>query len=269
MRSARWNALRRACRRASARYSAGQSLQEKLSGSQAPFLLMLSVLLVFLVLAALYESWTIPLSVLLTVPLGILGAVTAAMLRGLPNDVYFTVGIVTIIGLAAKDGILIIEFAKALREQAAPIKDATIEACRMRFRPIVMTGLAFVFGVAPMTIAAGASAKSQQALGTVVMGGMTAVVILALLMVPIFFVTVQAFFYRGRGAGFNPPTRAVPTSRSLAGGSAGHEKQRNPRPLRCALSPQTLRHEPSVNLIAERFMCVKEPSKTRCSRTCF
>jgi len=175
---------------------AGQSLQEKLSGSQAPLLLMLSVLLVFLVLAALYESWTIPLSVLLTVPLGILGAVAAAMLRGLPNDVYFTVGIVTIIGLAAKDGILIIEFAKALREQGCSIKDATIEACRMRFRPIVMTGLVFVFGVAPMIIAAGASAKSQQALGTVVLGGMTAVVILALLMVPIFFVTVQAFFNR-------------------------------------------------------------------------
>jgi multidrug efflux pump len=175
---------------------AGQSLQEKLSGSQAPFLLMLSVLLVFLVLAALYESWTIPLSVLLTVPLGILGAVTAAMLRGLPNDVYFTVGIVTIIGLAAKDGILIIEFAKALREQGRPIREATVEACRMRFRPIVMTGLAFIFGVAPMTIAAGASAKSQQALGTIVMGGMTAVVILALLMVPVFFVTVQALFNR-------------------------------------------------------------------------
>ena len=175
---------------------AGQSLQEKLSGSQAPFLLILSVLLVFLVLAALYESWTIPLSVLLTVPLGILGAVTAAMLRGLPNDVYFTVGIVTIIGLAAKDGILIIEFAKALREQGRSIRDATIEACRMRFRPIVMTGLAFVFGVAPMIIAAGASGKSQQALGTVVMGGMTAVVILALLMVPVFFVSVQAALNR-------------------------------------------------------------------------
>jgi multidrug efflux pump len=118
------------------------------------------------------------------------------MLRGLPNDVYFTVGIVTIIGLAAKDGILIIEFAKALREQERSIREATIEACRMRFRPIVMTGLAFIFGVAPMTIAAGASAKSQQALGTIVMGGMTAVVILALLMVPVFFVTVQALFNR-------------------------------------------------------------------------
>ena len=174
----------------------GQSLQEKLSGSQAPFLLMLSALLAFLVLAALYESWTIPLAVLLTVPLGILGAVAAATLRGLPNDVYFTVSIVTIIGLAAKDGILIIEFAKALREQGQPIRAATIAACRMRFRPIVMTGLAFVFGVAPMIVASGAGAKSQQALGTSVMGGMTAVVALALLMVPVFFVSVQAAFNR-------------------------------------------------------------------------
>jgi multidrug efflux pump len=174
----------------------GQSLQEKLSGSQAPFLLMLSALLAFLVLAALYESWTIPLAVLLTVPLGILGAVAAATLRGLPNDVYFTVSIVTIIGLAAKDGILIIQFAKALREQGQPIREATIAACRMRFRPIVMTGLAFVFGVAPMIVASGAGAKSQQALGTSVMGGMTAVVALALLMVPVFFVSVQAAFNR-------------------------------------------------------------------------
>ncbi len=174
----------------------GQSLQEKLAGSQAPLLLALSVLLVFLVLAALYESWTIPLSVLLTVPLGIFGAVVAATLRGLPNDVYFTVGLVTIIGLAAKDGILIIEFAKTLREQGKPLKDATIEACRLRFRPILMTGLAFVCGVAPMVVAAGASAKSQQALGTSVMGGMIAVVVLALLMVPVFFVAVQAAFNR-------------------------------------------------------------------------
>ncbi|AMN45258.1 multidrug efflux RND transporter permease subunit [Rhodoplanes sp. Z2-YC6860] len=174
----------------------GQSLQEKQSGSQAPFLLALSVLLVFLVLAALYESWTIPLSVLLTVPLGVLGAVVAATLRGLPNDVYFTVGIITIIGLAAKDGILIIEFAKALREQGKTVRDAIIEACRMRFRPILMTGLAFVMGVAPMVIAHGASAKSQQALGTGVMGGMIAVVALALLMVPVFFVAVQWAFNR-------------------------------------------------------------------------
>ena len=174
----------------------GQSLQEKQSGAQAPLLLALSALLVFLVLAALYESWTIPLAVLLTVPLGILGAVIAAMGRGLPNDVYFTVALITIIGLAAKDGILIIEFAKSLREQGRSLKDATLEACHLRFRPILMTGLAFCFGVAPMVIASGASAKSQQALGTVVMGGMIAVVILALVMVPVFFVVVQRAFSR-------------------------------------------------------------------------
>ena len=169
----------------------GQSLQEKLSGSQAPFLLALSALVVFLCLAALYESWTIPLAVLLTVPLGILGAVVAASTRGLPNDVYFTVGLITIIGLSAKDAILIIEFAKDLRAQGKPLVEATIEACTLRFRPIVMTGLAFVCGVVPMVIARGAGAASQQALGTGVMGGMIAVVILALLMVPVFFVSVQ------------------------------------------------------------------------------
>jgi multidrug efflux pump len=169
----------------------GQSLQEKLSGSQAPFLLGLSVFVVFLCLAALYESWTIPLAVLLTVPLGITGAVVAAMLRGLPNDVYFTVGLITIIGLAAKDAILIIEFAKDLRKEGKPLVEATIEACRLRFRPILMTGLAFICGVVPMVIAHGAGGASQQSLGTTVMGGMIAVVVLALLMVPVFFVSVQ------------------------------------------------------------------------------
>jgi multidrug efflux pump len=169
----------------------GQSLQEKLSGSQAPFLLGLSVLVVFLLLAALYESWTIPLAVLLTVPLGIAGAVVAATMRGLPNDVYFTVGLITIIGLAAKDAILIIEFAKDLRAHGKPLVEATLEACSLRFRPILMTGLAFVCGVLPMVVAHGAGGASQQALGTSVMGGMIAVVILALLMVPVFFVSVQ------------------------------------------------------------------------------
>ncbi|WP_315826021.1 MULTISPECIES: multidrug efflux RND transporter permease subunit [unclassified Bradyrhizobium] len=169
----------------------GQSLQEKLSGSQAPLLLGLSALVVFLCLAALYESWTIPLAVLLTVPLGILGAVVAANLRGLSNDVYFTVALITIIGLAAKDAILIIEFAKDLRAHGKPLVAATIEACSLRFRPIIMTGLAFVCGVLPMSMATGAGGASQQALGTNVMGGMIAVVILALLMVPVFFVSVQ------------------------------------------------------------------------------
>jgi multidrug efflux pump len=169
----------------------GQSLQEKLSGSQAPFLLALSALIVFLCLAALYESWTIPIAVLLTVPLGMTGAVIAANLRGLSNDVYFTVGLITIIGLAAKDAILIIEFAKDLTSRGKPLIEATLEACKLRFRPILMTGLAFVCGVLPMAIATGAGGKSQQALGSGVMGGMIAVVILALLMVPVFFVVVQ------------------------------------------------------------------------------
>ncbi len=177
---------------------AGQSLQEKLSGSMAPLLLGLSVLVVFLCLAALYESWTIPLAVLLTVPLGILGAVVAATMRGLPNDVYFTVGLITIIGLAAKDAILIIEFAKDLYAQGKSLVEATVEACTLRFRPIVMTGLAFVCGVLPMVVAHGAGGASQQALGTGVMGGMIAVVILALLMVPVFFVSVLRFFLRER-----------------------------------------------------------------------
>ena len=184
----------------------GQSLQEKLSGSQAPLLLGLSALVVFLCLAALYESWTIPLAVLLTVPLGICGAVLAATLRGLPNDVYFTVGLITIIGLAAKDAILIIEFAKDLRAQGKPLIEATVEACSMRMRPILMTGLAFVCGVLPMVVASGAGGASQQALGTSVMGGMIAVVILALLMVPVFFVAVQRFFARDREAVEKPET---------------------------------------------------------------
>jgi multidrug efflux pump len=190
---------------------AGQSLQEKLSGSQAPLLLGLSAFVVFLCLAALYESWTIPLAVLLTVPLGILGAVVAASMRGLPNDVYFTVGLITIIGLAAKDAILIIEFARDLRAHGKPLIEATVEACSLRFRPIVMTGLAFVCGVLPMVVAKGAGGASQQALGTSVMGGMIAVVILALLMVPVFFVSVQRVLAGDReaveaqGEVFGPP----------------------------------------------------------------
>jgi multidrug efflux pump len=195
---------------------AGQSLQEKLSGSQAPFLLGLSVLVVFLCLAALYESWTIPLAVLLTVPLGILGAVVAATMRGLPNDVYFTVGLITIIGLAAKDAILIIEFAKDLYAQGKSLVEATVEACTLRFRPIVMTGLAFVCGVLPMVVAHGAGGASQQALGTGVMGGMIAVVILALLMVPVFFVSVLRLFTRERKVKdaevYGPPAPVRPTS---------------------------------------------------------
>jgi multidrug efflux pump len=145
----------------------------------------------------LYESWTIPLSVLLAVPLGMCGAVLAVMLRGMPNDIYFTIALVTIIGLAGKDAILIVEFAKAMRERGKTLIDSAVAASFLRFRPILMTGFAFVFGVAPMVVASGASAKSQQELGTAVMGGMIAIVVLALLMVPTFFVVVQRYFARG------------------------------------------------------------------------
>jgi multidrug efflux pump len=190
----------------------GQSLQEKLAGAQAPLLLALSALIVFLCLAALYESWTIPISVLLVVPLGMLGGVAAVTLRGMPNDVYFTIGLITIIGLAAKDAILIIEFAKDLRARGKSLVEATVEACFLRFRPILMTGFAFIFGVAPMVIATGASSKSQQALGTGVMGGMISVVVLALLFVPVLFVFIQGLLTR-QGRAELALARKVPPSR--------------------------------------------------------
>jgi multidrug efflux pump len=176
----------------------GQSLQEKLAGSQAAFLLGLSILFVFLCLAALYESWAIPFSVMLAAPLGIAGCVAAAYIRGLPNDVYFMVGLITIIGLAAKNAILIIEFARDLRAQGLTLVAATIEAARLRFRPILMTSLAFILGVVPLMIASGASAKSQQALGIGVFGGMVSATALTVFFVPVFFVAVMAFFVRRR-----------------------------------------------------------------------
>ncbi|MGJ4996884.1 multidrug efflux RND transporter permease subunit [Bradyrhizobium sp. HKCCYLS3077] len=176
----------------------GQSLQEKLAGSQAVFLLGLSILFVFLCLAALYESWAIPFAVMLAVPLGLIGSVAAAWLRGLPNDVYFTVGVITIIGLSAKNAILIIEFAKDLRARGTPLIEATVTACELRFRPIIMTSLAFILGVVPLVIATGASGASQQALGTGVLGGMITATFLAVFWVPVFFVMVIRFFTRGK-----------------------------------------------------------------------
>ena len=168
----------------------GLSLQERLSGSQAPLLLGLSLLIVFLCLAALYESWSIPTSVLLVVPLGVLGAVLAVTLRGMPNDVFFKVGLITIIGLSAKNAILIIEFAKDLYEQGEDLLDATLKAARLRLRPIIMTSLAFILGVVPLAIATGASSASQQAIGTGVIGGMITAT-LAVVFVPVFFVVVM------------------------------------------------------------------------------
>ncbi len=169
----------------------GQSYEERLSAAQAPALFALSILVVFLCLAALYESWSIPASVMLVVPLGVLGALLAAHLRGLPNDVFFKVGLITIIGLSSKNAILIIEFAKDLHAEGRDLLGATLHACRLRFRPIVMTSLAFVLGVLPLAISTGAGAASRQAIGTGVMGGMLAATGLGVLLVPVFFVTVR------------------------------------------------------------------------------
>lgn len=169
----------------------GISLEEKQSESQITFLLLLSMLVVFLVLAALYESWSIPLSVMLVVPLGLIGAFLAVMIRGMPNDIFFKVGMITIIGLSAKNAILIVEFAKALRAEGMGLVEATVAAAKLRLRPILMTSLAFTCGVVPLIIATGASSETQKALGTGVFGGMISATVLAVIFVPIFFIVVM------------------------------------------------------------------------------
>ncbi|MCR9072526.1 MAG: efflux RND transporter permease subunit [Alphaproteobacteria bacterium] len=174
----------------------GLSYEERMSGDQAPALYALSVLVIFLCLAALYESWTIPVSVLLVVPLGVFGAVVAAYLRVLPNDVYFQVGLLTTVGLSAKNAILIVEFARELYDDGMSLLDATVEAARQRFRPIIMTSMAFTLGVLPLAISTGAGAASRQAIGTSVMGGMISATVLAIFFVPLFFVVVMQLFSR-------------------------------------------------------------------------
>ncbi|MDR6772998.1 efflux RND transporter permease subunit [Azospirillum sp. BE72] len=187
----------------------GLSYEERLSGSQAPALYALSMIIVFLCLAALYESWSVPVSVIMVVPLGVIGAVIAATLRGLPSDVYFQVGLLTTIGLSAKNAILIVEFAKSLYDEGMELKEAAIEACRQRLRPIIMTSLAFVLGVLPLAIATGAGSESQNAIGVGVMGGMISATVLAILFVPVFFVAVYRLFVRRRpGQGTMPQPAA-------------------------------------------------------------
>ncbi|MGI4779901.1 MAG: efflux RND transporter permease subunit [Janthinobacterium lividum] len=172
----------------------GQTREEKLAGSQSVILYGFAILAVFLCLAALYESWSIPLSVILVVPLGVLGVLLATHLRGFSNDVYFQVGLITIIGLSAKNAILIIEFAKDLQAQGKSAIDAALEAAHLRFRPIVMTSLAFGLGVVPLVIASGAGSASQRAIGTGVLGGMITGTALAVFFVPVFFVVVRGLF---------------------------------------------------------------------------
>ncbi len=179
----------------------GISYEERLSGSQAPALYALSLLIVFLCLAALYESWSIPFSVMMVLPLGVIGAVGATLLRGLGNDVFFQVGLLTTIGLSAKNAILIVEFARDLHEKTGkPLAEAAMEAARVRLRPIIMTSLAFIMGVIPLAIATGASSGSKHAIGTGVVGGMLTATVLAIFYIPLFYVLVAGWFSRKKTA---------------------------------------------------------------------
>jgi multidrug efflux pump len=169
----------------------GQSYQEILSGNAATLLMVLSIVVVFLALAALYESWSIPMAVLLVVPLGILGAVVFTLLRGLPDDIYFKIGMITVIGLAAKNAILIVEFAVAEQKAGRTLREATIDAARLRLRPILMTSLAFILGVFPLFISSGAGANARHAIGTGVIGGMLFATFLGVLLIPVFYIVVR------------------------------------------------------------------------------
>ena len=189
----------------------GLSYEEKRSGSQAPALYAISLTVVFLCLAALYESWSIPFAVMLVVPLGILGTIAATLLRGLGNDVFFQVGLLTTVGLSAKNAILIVEFAKANVEGGMPLLEATITAARQRLRPIVMTSMAFVLGVLPLAIATGAGAGGRVAIGTGVIGGMLTATVLAVFLVPVFFIGVLTLFRR-RGRNSVSTQTALPAS---------------------------------------------------------
>ncbi|HUD52484.1 efflux RND transporter permease subunit [Parvibaculum sp.] len=182
----------------------GLSYEERLSGQQAPALYAISLLFVFLCLAALYESWSIPASVMLVVPLGVVGAVLAATMTGLSNDVYFQVGLLTTIGLAAKNAILIVEFAKDLHRDGMELIEATMLAARQRLRPIIMTSLAFILGVMPLATSSGAGSGSQNAIGIGVMGGMISATVLAIFFVPLFFVAIQKLAHRGKTPGDVP-----------------------------------------------------------------
>ncbi len=169
----------------------GQSYQEILSGNAATLLMVLSIVIVFLALAALYESWSIPVSVLLVVPLGLLGTVVFTLLRGLPNDIYFKIGLITVIGLAAKNAILIVEFAVEQQQGGKSLRDAVVTAARLRLRPILMTSLAFILGVFPLFISSGAGANARHAIGTGVIGSMLFATFLGVLLIPVFYVVVR------------------------------------------------------------------------------
>jgi hydrophobe/amphiphile efflux-1 (HAE1) family protein len=176
----------------------GLSYQERQAGAQAAALYAFSILVIFLCLAALYESWPIPISILLVLPLGIIGGIMASSLRGLPNDVYFQIGLLTILGLSTKNAILIVQFAKARVDEGMGLIEATLEASKLRLRPIVMTSLAFGFGVLPLALASGAGAGAQKAIGTSVLGGVVTSTFLVTIFVPLFYVLIEKMFGKGR-----------------------------------------------------------------------
>ncbi len=176
----------------------GLSYQERMASSQAPLLYAFSIFVIFLCLAALYESWPIPISILLVLPLGVIGGVIASSARGLPNDVYFQIGLLATLGLTTKNAILIVQFAKAGVEQGMGLVEATLEGARLRFRPIIMTSLAFGFGVLPLAVATGAGAGAQNAIGTGVLGGMVTATVLVIIFAPLFFVLIETFLGKGR-----------------------------------------------------------------------
>jgi multidrug efflux pump len=201
---------------------AGQSLQELISGAQAPMLFALSILVVYLCLAALYESWSIPAAVLMAVPVGLIGSTVAALLRGLPNDVFFKVGLITIIGLSAKNAILIVEFAVTLQKAGKSLHDAVLEAARLRFRPILMTSFAFILGVFPMMISSGAGANARHAIGTGVVGGMLSAALLGVLLIPVCYVAVRRLI----GDKLDEPGHAAGTAGAAGGTVVGPAQQR-------------------------------------------
>jgi multidrug efflux pump len=178
----------------------GQSLEERISGNQAPLLYGVSILIVFLCLAALYESWSIPVAVLMVVPLGIVGALAAVSFRDLPNDVYFKVGLLTTVGLSTKNAILIIEFALDLQKEGRGLIESVLQAVKLRLRPILMTSMAFVLGVMPLVFSTGAGSASQNAIGTGVAGGMISGTVLAIFLVPVFYVVVRKVVGRFTGS---------------------------------------------------------------------
>jgi multidrug efflux pump len=201
---------------------AGQSLQELISGAQAPMLFALSILVVYLCLAALYESWSIPAAVLMAVPVGLIGSTVAALLRGLPNDVFFKVGLITIIGLSAKNAILIVEFAVTLQKAGKSLHAAVLEAARLRFRPILMTSFAFILGVFPMMISSGAGANARHAIGTGVVGGMLSAALLGVLLIPVCYVAVRRLI----GDPLDEPGHAAGTAGAAGGTIVGPAQQR-------------------------------------------